>query len=44
VLGDVVVRVSPSFALDLHLDTDEANATGLVESSVVAFAGRARGH
>lgn len=38
-LGDVVVRVSPSFALDLHLDTDEANATGLEERSVVSFVG-----
>lgn len=36
-LGDVIVRVSPSFALDLHLDTDEANAAGLDEASVVAF-------
>jgi acetate kinase len=38
-LGDVVVRVSPSFALDLHLDTDEANAAGLEERSVVSFVG-----
>jgi acetate kinase len=38
-LGDVVVRVAPDFALDLHLDTDEANAAGLTEASVVAFAG-----
>ena len=44
VLGDVIVRVSPSFALDLHLDTDEANATGLDEASVVAFAGVERRH
>jgi acetate kinase len=38
-LGDVIVRVDPSFALELHLDTDEANATGLGAASVVAFAG-----
>ena len=38
-LGDVIVRVDPQFALDLHLDTDEANGAGLEESSVVAFAG-----
>jgi acetate kinase len=38
-LGDVVVRVDPQFSLDAHLDTDEANAVGLDESSVVTFAG-----
>jgi len=39
IFGDVIVRVDPSFALDLHLDTDEANGAGLNEASVVAFAG-----
>jgi propanediol utilization protein len=38
-MGDVIVRVSPSYSLDLHLDTDEANAAGLNNDSVVAFAG-----
>lgn len=29
IFGDVVARVHESFALDFHLDTDEANAAGL---------------
>jgi putative phosphotransacetylase len=29
VFNQVLVRVSPNFAKDLHLDTDEANAAGL---------------
>ena len=29
IFGDVVARVSPSYALAVHLDTDEANAAGL---------------
>lgn len=28
ILENVVARVSPSFALDMHIDTDEANAAG----------------
>lgn len=49
VFGDVVVRVRSDFALDMHVDTDEANAAALTNDSVVAFDGpqqarrRARG-
>jgi acetate kinase len=38
-MGDVLVRVHETYRLDLHLDTDEANAAGLGNDSVVAFAG-----
>jgi acetate kinase len=31
IFGDVLVRVHPSFKLDMHLDTDEANAAQITE-------------
>lgn len=33
VFGDVVARVSPSYALAMHLDTDEANAAAIPGST-----------
>lgn len=36
--GDIVVRVSPGFILELHLDTDEGNATGLRSGADVLLA------
>lgn len=38
-MGDVIVRVNEAYSLDLHLDTDEANAAGLGSGSVAAFDG-----
>lgn len=29
IFGDVIVRIAPDFRLELHLDTDEANAAGV---------------
>ncbi len=41
-MGDVIVRVHPEYELDMHIDTDEANAAGRSNDSVVAFDGMQR--
>ena len=33
IFGDVLVRVSPSYRLAMHLDTDEANAANIQEGA-----------
>jgi acetate kinase len=35
VFGDIIVRVSPAFTIELHLDSDEGNAAGLQSGTEV---------
>lgn len=35
IMGDVLVRVSPQFKWEMHVDTDEANAAGLCQGDTV---------
>ncbi|MFY9217272.1 MAG: phosphate propanoyltransferase [Tepidanaerobacteraceae bacterium] len=35
ILGDVIVRVSPNYALECHLDVEEANALGIKNNDTV---------
>jgi putative phosphotransacetylase len=37
--GNVVIRVSSGFSLELHIDTDEANASGLCQGDTVYLSG-----
>jgi len=43
VLGEVLCRVSPRFALELHVDTDEANALGMRPGTIVRLKRGERG-
>ncbi len=34
IFGDVIVRVSPKYALAMHIDTDESNAAGMAPNTM----------
>ena len=40
IFGNVRVRVSPTFRLEFHIDTDEANAAGISGPDIALFKGR----
>lgn len=42
IFDNVLIRVDPSFVLDFHLDTDEANAAGLTNGDKVYIAGHSK--
>jgi acetate kinase len=45
IFGDVVVRISPKYKLEFHLDTDEANAAQLNTGDVAYLESiQKRGH
>ena len=35
IFNHVVIRVDPSFSLEMHIDTDEANAAGIKQGDTV---------
>ena len=37
IFGDVIVRVSDSYALAMHIDTDEANASQIAQGDTVTI-------